>query len=320
MARRPVKGGAPRRATLLAIVLVEFAGMIGAPAGTASKTKIVNVGHRGASGIAPEHTLPAYRKALAHGADYIEQDLQMTGDGVLVVLHDETLDRTARGPKQNCTGLVATKTLEAIKTCDVGSWFNDAYPDLARPGYVGLKVPTLQQVLGRFGRKTNYYIELKTPELYPGMEEALLDVLARFDLIGPAKRSRRVLIQSFHPSSLQKVHALAPALPLIQLYPGMGSQAVRQTLDQTATYAVGIGPSFSSVDAELVEEAHKRCLAVHPYTVNARADMRSVIEAGADGMFTNFPERLESLSGKRAYLDPLMSGLRPAAEYGDCSG
>ena len=95
---------------------------------------VLAIGHRGASGYAPEHTIASYDLALALGADYIEQDLQLTKDGVLVVLHDPTLDRTARGPAENCTGSRrSTKTLAQIKTCDVGSWFNDAFPEYARP-------------------------------------------------------------------------------------------------------------------------------------------------------------------------------------------
>ena len=83
----------------------------------------LNIGHRGASGTRPEHTFAAYDRALALGADYIEQDLQVTSDGVLVVLHDGTLNRTVRGPAENCTGAVDTKTLAQIKTCSAGEWF-----------------------------------------------------------------------------------------------------------------------------------------------------------------------------------------------------
>ena len=81
------------------------------------------VAHRGASGTRPEHTFAAYDRAIEMGADYIEQDLQVTSDGVLVVLHDGTLNRTARGAAENCTGAVNTKTLAQIKTCSAGQWF-----------------------------------------------------------------------------------------------------------------------------------------------------------------------------------------------------
>src|SRR5678815_84753 len=129
----------------------------------ATPPPVLNIGHRGASGYAPEHTIESYDLALKLGADYIEQDLQLTSDGVLVCLHDTTLDRTARGPVENCTGPVSAKTLAQVKTCDVGSWFNDANPDRARPEYVGLQVPTLEEVFKRYRRRANYYIETKAP-------------------------------------------------------------------------------------------------------------------------------------------------------------
>src|SRR5262245_55585750 len=140
----------------------------------AAADPVLNIGHRGASGYAPEHTIPAYDLALPLGADYIEQDLQLTSDGVLVCLHDTELDRTARGAAENCTGSVGDKTLAQIKTCDVGSWFNDANPGLARPEYVGLQIPTLEEVFVRYGRRVNYYIETKSPETADHMEERLL--------------------------------------------------------------------------------------------------------------------------------------------------
>jgi len=267
---------------------------IGMPLRNRSLTgSVLNIAHRGASGLAPEHTFPAWDLALDQGADYIEQDLQMTKDGVLVVLHDPTLDRTARGPEGSCTGLVADKTLKEVKRCDMGAWFNETYPRKARAAYEGLKIPTLEEVFRRYGRHTNYYIEAKDPEANPGMEEELLRLLDKYDLTRPAERARRVLIQSFYPSSLQRIHAMNPRLPLVQLYPGTSSEFVRGTLAATAEYAVGIGPAHDDVDEVLVEEAHARDLQVHPYTVNGPHRMEGLIEIGIDGMFTNFPRRLE---------------------------
>jgi glycerophosphoryl diester phosphodiesterase len=261
----------------------------------------LNVGHRGASGHAPEHTIASYDLALAMGADYIEQDLQLTKDGVLVALHDPTLDRTARGPAGNCTGLVIEKTLAQIRTCDVGAWFNAAFPQDARVEYVGLRIPTLDEVFQRYGHRANYYIETKNPEEAPGMEERLIALLDRYALRGSAARRDQVLIQSFSPASLRKLHALAPDLPLVQLAPDLGSAAIRAQLDTVAQYAVGIGPSKASVDRELVDAAHARCLDVHPYTINETAEMERYLALGVDGMFTNFPDRLEAV--RRASRD-----------------
>jgi glycerophosphoryl diester phosphodiesterase len=91
---------------------------------TAQAATPLAVGHRGASGTRPEHTFASYDRAIELGADYIEQDLQLTSDGVLVVMHDTTLNRTARGDAANCTGPVDQHTLAQIKTCSGGSWYD----------------------------------------------------------------------------------------------------------------------------------------------------------------------------------------------------
>lgn len=318
-------GRAPAMFALLAFGLATLAALsaLAAQASAAPGKKppedapVLNVGHRGASGYAPEHTIPAYDLALKMGADYIEQDLQMTRDGVLVVLHDETLDRTARPTAESapgdCTGLVREKTLAQIKTCDVGSWFNEAYPQYAKPEYVGLRIPTLEEVFQRYGKSTNYYTETKSPESAPGMEEELLRLMDEYGLTQPAAKKWQVLIQSFSPASLQKIHALNPSLPLIQLFSSSEtSQTIQARLDATRTYAVGIGPSKSDVDAALVDAAHARCLDVHPYTVNETPEMRQLVALGVDGMFTNFPDRLEVLLGKEAA--PGKTGAKLAAD------
>lgn len=134
-----------------------------------------------------------------------------------------------------------------------------------------------------------------------------------YGLVRPAAKDWQVLIQSFSPASLQKIHALNPSLPLIRLYSGEETSATIQAdLDVARTYAVGIGPSESDVDAALVEAAHSRCLDVHPYTVNEIQEMEAPIALGVDGMFTNFQDRLEAVLGKEAA--PGKSGAGLAAE------
>jgi glycerophosphoryl diester phosphodiesterase len=234
----------------------------------------------------------------------------MTSDGVLVVLHDEDLDRTTRGPAENCTGPVGEKTLEQIKTCDVGSFFNERYPDFARAGYEGLKIPTLEEVFKRYGTETNYYIETRSSEAPPGnpgidassgMEEELLRLMDEYGLGEPAAGSWRVLIQSFVPASLAEIHAKDPSLPLVQLYSDEETgETIRADLVSAGDYAVGVGPSMDDVDRGLVEAAHAECLAVHPYTLLQEPDMREMIDLGVDGMFTDFPNRLEGVLGEDA--------------------
>jgi len=266
--------------------------------GPAPQGPVLVIAHRGASGLAPEHTFASWDLALEQGADYLELDLQMTADGVLVVSHDETLDRTARGPDPDCTGPVRERTLAQIRHCDVGSWFNDAHPDHARPEYVGLRIPTLGEVLDRYGARARYYIETKSPAEAPGMEQLLLDQIRAHGLDAPTGRAElpAVIVQSFHPESLLRVRQLEPAIPLIQLVPARESSAsIQAQLSQVASYAWGIGPQHEDVDAELIAAAHALGLRVHPYTVDDPSRMRQLLRIGIDGLFTDLPGLLRGI-------------------------
>ena len=273
-----------------------------APEGASSGTSAVPqagagavvVAHRGASGYAPEHTFAAYDLAIEQGADHIEQDLQLTADGVLVVLHDATLDRTARGPAGSCTGPVAEKTLAQIQECEVGSWFNETHPERADPAFVGLRIPTMEQVLDRYGADVRYYIEIKALEAGSGMEEPLLGLLADAGLLEPTAGTRPVYVQSFGADVLRTVHELRPDLPLVQLIPNTGAPVDPAVLDRAPAYAVVIGPPAASTDEALVALAHERCLDVHPYTVDDPVEIDRLLRAGVDGMFTNEPDVLRS--------------------------
>jgi glycerophosphoryl diester phosphodiesterase len=305
----------------LIVVTVVVSLAIAAPvaAQTLSEGPVLNIGHRGASGYAPEHTIEAYDLALEQGADYIEIDLQMTKDGVLVAMHDTTLNRTARAregePNGYCRGPVINTTLEQLESCEVGSWFG--------PEYTGLEIPTLEEIFQRYGTSVNYYIETKNPEAAPGMEEELLRLMDEYGLLEPAAEHWQVLIQSFSPESLMKIHELeqtyelASPLPLIQLYWSGSSKAIQRDLESASTYAVGIGPYKKDVDAELVAAAHELCLAVHPYTVNTEEEMQSLITLGVDGMFTNFPDRLDGVLGDDA-LSADVAAQQAAEAYDSC--
>lgn len=253
--------------------------------------KILNVAHRGASGYAPEHTLLSYELGEAMKGDYIEIDLQMTKDGELIAMHDETLDRTTNG-----TGLVKDYTLEEIKQLDAGSWFNEKYPSYAKEEYAGLKVPTLEEILQKFGSGERYYIETKSPEVYPGMEEKLLKILKEYKLTGTNVPSSKVLIQSFSPESLKKVHALNPDIPLVQLLWYDETAAITDNeLEEYKKYSIGLGMNFDKIDEEYVQKVREHDLLIHPYTVNQKEDMRKLLDWGVTGMFTNFPDRLQEV-------------------------
>ncbi len=253
------------------------------------------IAHRGASAYAPEHTFPAWDRALDMGADYLEQDLQLTRDGVLIVMHDDTLERTLRGP--GCTGRVIDRTLDEIRRCSAGAWFNERYPERADPSFDDARVPTLDEVLRRYAGRARFYIETKNPAEAPGMEEKLVAVLRAHGLDGGAARDGLpvVLLQSFSAESLRRLAELAPAIPRIQLLEADPERQLIDRLAGIADYAHGIGPSRRTTGPGLIEAAHALRLRVHPYTVNDPAEMRRLLEMGADGLFSDRPDVLASV-------------------------
>ena len=252
------------------------------------------IAHRGASGHAPEHTLPAYDLAVEMGAHVLEPDLQMTRDGVLIAFHDATLDRTARGPTELCTGPVRERTLAEIRECDVGSWFNERFPERADPSFEGLRVVTLEELFQRYGDRVRWYPETKEPDDNPGMEEALVELIHRHGLRDSAVERGQVLIQSFDPESLRRLRGLDPELPLVQLLPrqALDDRTAADVLDVVAGYAQGVGPNHTLVDAEFMAAARERGLFVHPWTVNDAGIMDRLLELEVDGIFTDFPDLL----------------------------
>jgi glycerophosphoryl diester phosphodiesterase len=193
------------------------------------------------------------------------------------------------------------------------AWFNAAHPDRARAEYVGQRIATLDDVFSRYAaRGAGFYIETKAPESAPGMEEALVDALDRYDLREPAVSEWRVLIQSFSEASLRRIHELDDRLPLVQLLHGRGmtTSGLEQRLARIGTYAVAIGPSWRRVSARLVEAARRHCLEVHPYTVNDPSIMKRLARDGVSGMFTDIADVLLRL---RPPAEPRGAAAREAA-------
>ncbi|HUQ20474.1 MAG TPA: glycerophosphodiester phosphodiesterase [Gemmatimonadaceae bacterium] len=255
------------------------------------------IAHRGASGLAPEHTFAAYDLAIQQGADYIELDVQRSSDGTLVVIHDATLDRTARGSAGSCTGAVREKTLAQLQSCDVGLWFNQTNPALAKPEFIGLRIPTLDEILTRYPT-ARYYIETKDPEFYPGIEADIVAMLKKHNVAPGTEWPQRVFIQSFSSASLVTIHALDSFLPLVQLFGAITPAGVGASLDQVRAYASAIGPIASDVTPTVVSLAHERCLLVHAYVVDDASQMLSLLGMGVDGIFTNRPDVLRDIISK----------------------
>lgn len=251
---------------------------------TLDEEPVLNIAHRGASGRAPENTFAAYDLALELGADYIEQDVRITRDDVLIVYHGENLDRSVRGPA-SCTGPVAEKTLEQLKTCGVGR---------------SAEIPTLEEVFRRYREKANFYIDIKGTGA-PRIEEELLRLMGEYGLREPSDGRWRVIVVSFDESSLRTLHDLEPTLPLTRAYPGSAtSESIRATLDGTREYAVGVNPWKDAVDEALVEAAHEHCLQIYPYTANTKPVLERLVSLGVDGIFADFPGRLDEVLGEKS--------------------
>lgn len=251
---------------------------------------IVNVSHRGASAYAPEHTIAAYEMGEKMHGDYIELDLQMTKDGHLIAMHDVTLDRTTDG-----TGSVKDNTLNEIKQLDAGSWFNEKYPYASKAEYEGLKVPTLEEVFKKFGKNNSYYIETKSPDVYPGMEKELLRLVEKYKI-----NKNKLLVQSFSPQSLKVMNELDPSIKLVQLISYKANAEITDAeIREIKQYAMGIGPNHTYLNEEYVQKVVNSGLELHPYTVNDKERMKQLINWGVTGMFTNHPDLLHDVKKGR---------------------
>lgn len=265
------------------------------------------ISHRGASRDAPEETAPAYLLARDLGADYLEMDVQRTADGVIVALHDDTLERTTNvreifpGRERDP---VASFTLAELRRLDAGSWFNARYPDRARQSFAGVPVATLEEIIDiaeRGAAPPGLYIETKSPELHPGIEGELVRLLRRRGWIGnPAKRGR-VIFQSFSLESLGKLAGLAPEVPRVYLVDedterdrGSWEALVR---DARAAGS-GIGPVGYLAYPWHSGPARRAGLLVHVYTINLPWQMRLITLFGADGLFTDRPDILLGIQGR----------------------
>lgn len=222
--------------------------------------------HRGASGDAPENTLAAFKLAEQHGCDGIELDVRLTADGVPVVLHDDTLDRTT-----DVQGALAIYSAVDLRHIDAGSWF-------AAP-FAGEVVPTLEQVLGWADGRLRLNLEIK--EFAAGM--AVKGLLERFPCC-------RVLVSSFDHALLEALRISAPEIPVGFL--SEDRRWHRQVNAAVSCGAVSFHPRQDLVTSEQLEACHAQGLKVYPWVVDDASRFRALLRMGVDGVFTNYPARL----------------------------
>ncbi|CAM5215192.1 Glycerophosphoryl diester phosphodiesterase OS=Ureibacillus acetophenoni OX=614649 GN=SAMN05877842_105182 PE=4 SV=1 [Ureibacillus acetophenoni] len=219
--------------------------------------KMISIAHRGASAYAPENTMAAFAKGVEMGADYIEIDVQMSKDGIPIIIHDDSLDRTTNG-----TGNINDYTLEELKSLNAGSWFGKEFS--------GETIPTFDEVLEEFGGKVSILIELKYPEIYPGIEEKVAKALKEHKLI--ENNSDKIIIQSFNHASVQKSKQLLPEILHGVLVGKDWGEVSDKQLEEFSEYADYFNPNFNIVTAELVERVHLADMIIYPYTVKHESE------------------------------------------------
>ncbi|MBE0598102.1 MAG: glycerophosphodiester phosphodiesterase [Desulfuromonadales bacterium] len=228
--------------------------------------------HRGASAVAPENTLAAFQLAEAAGADGIELDIQLTRDGVPVVLHDLTLERTTTG-----RGEVARCSWRALQRLDAGSWF--------APAFAGEAIPRLDQVLAWAQDRLRLNLEIKDS----AAAAAVLDTLRDFP-------QANVLVSSFDHPLLERLRGDAPKLPLGFL---LETHLWRRGVQRAAECgAQSLHPRCDLVSRPLLAACRQRALAVFAWTVDDRRRLHSLRRLGVDGVFTNHPAASRQLLGR----------------------
>jgi glycerophosphoryl diester phosphodiesterase len=279
----------------------------------AQNTRKVNVAHRGASAYAPEHTLAAYRLALQQGADFVEQDLAVTKDGVLICIHDPTLERTTNVEElfpdraapvtwegKTVKGWFANDfTLAEIKQLDAGSWFDAKFK--------GEKIPTFDEAVALVKGKAGMFPELKTPEVYRGrnvdFEGLVAAALDKHALRGPKADSKTpIILQTFNEATAKKLAALKIGVPVVLLLSNAKGWESAAKVKEWKAYVQGFGPAKAIVEGnpEFVKWAHAEGMTVTPYTFRAsntgkyptlQAEMEHYLYTlNVDGLFTDNPD------------------------------
>ena len=228
------------------------------------KRSILNIGHRGASGGFPENTIAAFLAAVDAGAQMCELDVQLSGDGAVVVIHDDTVDRTTNG-----RGAVSDMSLANLKRLDAGR---------------GERIPTLDEVFARTSGKCGLNIELKGGLV----EREVAALMRKWNAIDTS------MVSSFDWSKLAAIHEIDRGIRIGVLAeekaPAMLAKAVE-------LHAYAVNPRHDLVTSALCDDAHARGLRVLVWTVDAPEEMRRQLECGVDGIMTNYPARLREVLG-----------------------
>jgi glycerophosphoryl diester phosphodiesterase len=225
--------------------------------------------HRGSSYDAPENTLAAFKLARQQGADGVELDTLLTYDGIPVVIHDTTLDKTTNGH-----GPVSEAELRTIKSLDAGSHFDFAFRTE--------QVPTLDEAMETLGPEMVVNIELKAPNWrYDGLENAVHHVIKRHNA------SKRVIVSSFNPIALRRFRSLAPEIPIGFLYAKDEPVYIRWFMMGVSHEARH--PQESMITPQFMAWAKSRNFRVNTWTADDPQRIRELSQMGVDAIITNRP-------------------------------
>lgn len=230
---------------------------------SAQEKKIFVQAHRGASGYAPENTMASFKMALEMKADYLELDVHLTKDGHLVIMHDETVDRTTDGK-----GAIKDMTLAEIKKLDAGIKYDKKFK--------GEKVPALEELLKTFAGKVKFNIEIKADEC----EEGVVKFIKKY------KIEKDAMVSSFHHEYLQKVKELEPSIVTAGLV--MMGPKIKHLKNTIKADYLNIHESF--LTNAVYDKARAAGLGVVVWTVNEKDSMNKFVQMGVDGIITNFPD------------------------------
>jgi glycerophosphoryl diester phosphodiesterase len=231
------------------------------------------IGHRGYRAGYPENTLASFSAAVAAGADMIELDVTLSKDREVVVIHDDSLNRTTNG-----CGPVHQATLQELKRLDAGSWFDSRF---ARES-----LPTLEEVMVRVGRKILINVEIKSSAWESGfpddaIERQVVDLIVRRDLL------TSTLVSSFHTGFLENIAKMAvhPEIALIT------DRSIPPHITETCQRlgAFSWHPHFMSLKQHHIDSLHAQGILVFPYTVNAPDNILQLLNMGVDGVITDDP-------------------------------
>ena len=228
------------------------------------------IAHRGASAYAPENTLAAFDLALALGISHIELDVHCTRDGQVVVMHDETIDRTTNG-----TGPVTNYTLTELRCLDAGAWFGAEF--------VGQRIVAYAEILERYRGRMHIHTEIKGRTAH--LAQRAVNIIRHYDM------TAQVTMTSFQQPPLQEVRTYAPELPTGWLVHEVNETIIMQARQLGFTQ---LCPLATTVTPALVRHLHAQGFVVRAWGVTNEALMRQVVDAGADGMTVNFPEKLSA--------------------------